>query len=60
MRHGVFDETTDPDRVTALAKNRARELAAQPGFRAVKAQMRGALAARVHQLANEGRESAFS
>ena len=60
MRHGVFDETTDPDRVTALANNRARELAAQPGFRAVKAQMRGALAARVHQLANEGRESAFS
>jgi len=60
MRHGVFDETTDPDRVTALANNRARELAGQPGYRAVKAQMRGALAARVNQLANEGRESAFA
>lgn len=60
MRHGVFDETTEPDRVSALASNRARELAGQPGFRAVKMQMRGALAARVQQLANEGRESAFS
>jgi enoyl-CoA hydratase/carnithine racemase len=60
MRHGVFDETTDPDRLSALANNRARELAGQPGFSAVKAQMRGALADRVHQLANEGRESAFT
>jgi enoyl-CoA hydratase len=60
IRHGVFDEATDPDRVTALANNRARELAGQPGYRAVKAQMRGALAASVQQLANEGRESAFA
>lgn len=60
MRHGVFDEATDPDRVLALANNRALELAGQPGYRAVKAQMRGALAARVQQLANEGRESAFA
>jgi enoyl-CoA hydratase len=60
MRHGVFDEVTDPDLVAALATNRARELAAQPGYRAVKAQMRGSLAARVNQLANEGRESAFA
>ncbi|OQW74761.1 MAG: hypothetical protein BVN32_12470 [Proteobacteria bacterium ST_bin14] len=60
MRHAVFDETADPDRVTALARDRARELAGQPGYRAVKAQMRGALAARVNQLATEGCESAFA
>lgn len=60
MRHGVFDEAADPDRVTALARNRARELAGQPGYGAVKAQMRGALAARVNKLADEGRESAFA
>jgi enoyl-CoA hydratase len=60
VRHGIFDETTDPDGVTALAKTRARELSELPGYRAVKAQMRGALAARVTQLANEGRESAFA
>lgn len=60
IRHGVFDETADPDRVTTLASNRARELAGQDGFRAVKTQMRGALAARVIHLANEGREEAFA
>lgn len=60
MRHGVFDEVADPERVRALASNRARELAGQPGFRAVKAQMRGGLAARVTRLANEGSESAFA
>lgn len=59
LRHGVFDETFAPDRVKEVAIHRARELAEQPGFCAVKAQMRGALAARVNQLANEGRESAF-
>lgn len=60
MRHGVFDELADPDGVTALATHRARELAGQPGFRAVKAQMRGAMAAQVKVLANEGREHAFA
>jgi hypothetical protein len=60
MRHGVFDEATEPDRVLVLANNRARELAGQPGYRAVKAQMRAALADSVQQLANEGRESAFA
>lgn len=60
LRHGVFDETADPDHVTQAANTRVRELAGQPGFRAVKAQMRGALAARVRQLAIEGCESAFA
>ena len=59
LRHGVFDESDHPDRLTELAIVRARTLAEQPGFRAVKAQMRGALAARVNQLAQAGRESAF-
>lgn len=60
MRQCVFDEVEEPARVTALAIRRARELAEQPGFRAVKTQVRGALAARVTDLANEGRESAFA
>jgi enoyl-CoA hydratase len=60
LQHGVFDETAPPDQLTALASARARALAEQPGFQAVKKQMRGALADRVIELAQEGRESAFA
>jgi enoyl-CoA hydratase len=60
LKHGVFDEIAEPDHLTETANTRSRELAAQPGFRAVKTQMRGALAARVRQLALEGSESAFA
>lgn len=59
LQHAVLDELADTDRVGALAHERGRTLAAQPGFRAVKAQMRGALAARVRELAATGRETAF-
>jgi enoyl-CoA hydratase len=59
LQHGVLDELVVPDHVSATARERVRELAAQPGFRAVKAQVRAALAARVRELASAGREFAF-
>ncbi|MFZ4122611.1 MAG: hypothetical protein ACOYKM_13205, partial [Caulobacterales bacterium] len=59
LRHGVFDEIADANGVLEVAKLRARALSELPGFVAVKAQMRGALVARVKQLAQEGAEHAF-
>lgn len=59
VKHAVFDELATADDLTALAQQRARELAALPGYGAVKAQMRGALADEVRRLAADGRESAF-
>jgi enoyl-CoA hydratase/carnithine racemase len=59
LRHAVFDEMAEPERLLALAQERARELAAFPGFRAVKAQMRAGLAEVVRRLADEGREEPF-
>ena len=55
----VFDELAEPDQVRAEACLKALELAALPGFRAVKAQMRGGLAAEVRDLARLGQEPAF-
>lgn len=59
IRHAVFDELAETESVAERARARIGDLAAQPGFRAVKAQMRDNLAARVRQLAVEGREVAF-
>jgi hypothetical protein len=56
---GVLDELVASDRVTDVAVERAKELVACPGFSAVKAQVRGALAARVRQLVKLGAEPAF-
>lgn len=55
----VFDELAEPDQVRALARLRAQELAALPGFSAVKAQTRGSLDAEVRDLARLGQEPAF-
>lgn len=59
LRHAVSDELAESDQLAGLAAQRIRQLAAQPGYRAVKLQMRGDLAARVRQPATEGREPAF-
>jgi enoyl-CoA hydratase len=59
LRHAVFDELAPPEQLADLARERARSLAAQPGFQAVKAQMRGGLAAQVRQLAASGSEPVF-
>ncbi len=56
---GVFDELAAPEAIGGLARERAQELASQPAFAAVKAQMRGALAARVAARAREAREPFF-
>lgn len=56
--HGlaVVDELSPTTDLTAIALRRAKTLAAQPGFHAVKQQIRGALAARVAALAASGQE----
>lgn len=55
----VLDELAGPGDVLATAQVRALDLARLPGFGAVKAQMRGGLAASVQGLAKAGGEPAF-
>lgn len=54
----VLDELCAGEELATLSLARAKSLAAQPGFRAVKRQIRGALADRVAALA-ASREDAF-
>jgi enoyl-CoA hydratase len=50
----ILDELCASEGLAALSLARAKSLAAQPGFRAVKRQIRGALADRVAALAASG------
>ncbi len=60
VQHAVFDECIGDEIVLERAQIFALELAAQPGFCAVKEQMRGALRDQVAHLAALGVEAAFS
>jgi enoyl-CoA hydratase len=59
LRHVVFDELVHADQIDETARQRATQLALLSGFRAVKSQMRAALAHDVRRLAEAGREEAF-
>ncbi|MCI4644467.1 MAG: enoyl-CoA hydratase/isomerase family protein [Hyphomonadaceae bacterium] len=50
-RHSVIDEILPADRLLTEATDRAEQLASQPAFSQVKAQMRGQLAQRLTELA---------
>lgn len=60
VQHAVFDESVDDELVLERAQIFALELAAQPGFCAVKEQMRGELRGHVAHLVVLGGEAAFS
>jgi enoyl-CoA hydratase len=60
VQHAVFDECVGDELVLERAQAFALELAAQPGFCAVKEQMRGALRDQVAHLAALGVEAAFA
>lgn len=53
---GVIDELCAPDQLLPMAIARAKSLAAQPGFRAVKRQVRGQLADKLSALASSGQD----
>jgi hypothetical protein len=60
VARGIFDAALPSAEVFPAAVAAARELSAQPAWRAVKAQLRGALSENVSQLARHGQEPAFA
>ncbi len=56
----IFDEQCAPEELTGLAVERAKTLASQPAFAAVKWQMRGQMAEAVRACADTGEEWGFT
>jgi len=51
--YGVVDDLTDPGKILQNAVSAARDLAAQPAFKIVKRQVRGALGAELRLFATD-------
>jgi enoyl-CoA hydratase len=60
VAQGIYDAALPSAEIFPAAVAAARELSAQPAWRAVKAQLRGALSENVSQLALGGEEPAFA
>ena len=60
VARGIYDAALPSAEVFSAAVAAARELSAQPAWRAVKQQLRGALSENVSQLARHGQEPAFA
>jgi enoyl-CoA hydratase len=60
VNSGTLDELCAADILKSRALAQSKKLAAQPAFRAVKRQIRGALAQRVAELGASGPDSCFS
>ena len=60
VAQGIYDAALPSAEVFPAAVATARELSAQPAWRAIKQQLRGALNENVSQLARLGQEPAFA
>ncbi len=60
LAYGVIDELSPTDKLLDRAIICAEEMAAQPGFKAVKQQVRGGLSRRLSELSNSGEDPFMS